>query len=76
MHESYTQVLCVLFDFRATLLPEIAPTSRLPFVSSPHLLEQYTNQSGTIRFGMLMEHLDALAASIALVDGNFVDKIV
>lgn len=37
----------------------------LPFASSPDLLETYTNTSGGIRTGMLMEHLDSLAGSIA-----------
>ncbi|KAH7921130.1 Thioesterase/thiol ester dehydrase-isomerase [Leucogyrophana mollusca] len=37
----------------------------LPFASSPHLLEQYTNASGGLRTGMLMEHLDSLAGSIS-----------
>ncbi|EED81110.1 predicted protein [Postia placenta Mad-698-R] len=37
----------------------------LPFASSPELLEQYINASGGIRTGMLMEHLDSLAGSIA-----------
>ncbi|RPD60785.1 Thioesterase/thiol ester dehydrase-isomerase [Lentinus tigrinus ALCF2SS1-6] len=38
---------------------------RLPFASSPELLENYTNASGGIRTGLLMEHLDSLAGSIA-----------
>ncbi|KAL0952552.1 hypothetical protein HGRIS_006809 [Hohenbuehelia grisea] len=37
----------------------------LQFGSSPELLEQYTNASGGIRTGKLMEHLDSLAGSIA-----------
>ncbi|KAH9477054.1 Acyl-coenzyme A thioesterase 9, mitochondrial [Psilocybe cubensis] len=37
----------------------------LPFGSSSELLEQYTNASGGIRTGKLMEHLDSLAGSIA-----------
>ncbi|KAI5993806.1 thioesterase thiol ester dehydrase-isomerase [Pisolithus orientalis] len=37
----------------------------LPFASSPELFEQYTNASGGLRTGMLMEHLDSLAGSIA-----------
>ncbi|KAF8584449.1 Thioesterase/thiol ester dehydrase-isomerase [Ramaria rubella] len=37
----------------------------LPFRSQPVLLEQYTNASGGIRIGKLMEHLDSLAGSIA-----------
>ncbi|CCM02110.1 uncharacterized protein FIBRA_04187 [Fibroporia radiculosa] len=37
----------------------------LPFASSPELLERYTNASGGIRTGMLMEHLDSLAGGIA-----------
>ncbi|TFK47256.1 Thioesterase/thiol ester dehydrase-isomerase [Heliocybe sulcata] len=37
----------------------------LPFASNPQLLEQYTNASGGIRTGKLMEHLDSLAGSIA-----------
>ena len=38
---------------------------QLPFASSPELLENYTNASGGIRTGLLMEHLDSLAGSIA-----------
>ncbi|KAH9948493.1 Thioesterase/thiol ester dehydrase-isomerase [Amylocystis lapponica] len=37
----------------------------LPFASSADVLEQYTNASGGIRTGMLMEHLDSLAGGIA-----------
>ncbi|KAI0748818.1 HotDog domain-containing protein [Irpex lacteus] len=37
----------------------------LPFHSSSDLLEAYTNTSGGIRTGMLMEHLDNIAGSIA-----------
>ncbi|KIJ60477.1 hypothetical protein HYDPIDRAFT_139201 [Hydnomerulius pinastri MD-312] len=37
----------------------------LPFASSPQLFEQYTNASGGLRTGMLMEHLDSLAGSIS-----------
>jgi acyl-coenzyme A thioesterase 9 len=37
----------------------------LPFASSSELFEQYTNASGTIRLGKLLEHLDSLAGSIA-----------
>lgn len=37
----------------------------LPFASSPELFEQYMNASGGLRTGMLMEHLDSLAGSIA-----------
>lgn len=37
----------------------------LPFASSPEMLEDYTNASGGIRTGLLMEHLDSLAGSIA-----------
>ncbi|KAF5332044.1 hypothetical protein D9758_016557 [Tetrapyrgos nigripes] len=37
----------------------------LPFGSSPKILEEYTNASGGIRTGKLMEHLDSLAGSIA-----------
>ncbi|KAI0830131.1 Thioesterase/thiol ester dehydrase-isomerase [Trametes gibbosa] len=37
----------------------------LPFASDPTLLERYTNASGGIRTGLLMEHLDSLAGSIA-----------
>ncbi|CAA7262575.1 unnamed protein product [Cyclocybe aegerita] len=37
----------------------------LPFGSSSELLEKYTNASGGIRTGKLMEHLDSLAGSIA-----------
>lgn len=36
----------------------------LPFASNPELLEEYTNASGGIRTGMLMEHLDSLAGGI------------
>ncbi|KXN85191.1 Acyl-coenzyme A thioesterase 9, mitochondrial [Leucoagaricus sp. SymC.cos] len=37
----------------------------LPFGSSSELMEQYTNASGGIRTGKLMEHLDSLAGSIS-----------
>ncbi|KAI0369063.1 Thioesterase/thiol ester dehydrase-isomerase [Pilatotrama ljubarskyi] len=37
----------------------------LPYGSNPELLENYTNASGVIRTGLLMEHLDSLARSIA-----------
>ncbi|KAF9446546.1 Thioesterase/thiol ester dehydrase-isomerase [Macrolepiota fuliginosa MF-IS2] len=37
----------------------------LPFGTSSELMEQYTNASGGIRMGKLMEHLDSLAGSIA-----------
>jgi acyl-coenzyme A thioesterase 9 len=37
----------------------------LPFASNKELFEKYTNASGGIRFGRLMEHLDSLAGSIA-----------
>uniref|UniRef100_A0A0W0FHL1 HotDog ACOT-type domain-containing protein n=1 Tax=Moniliophthora roreri TaxID=221103 RepID=A0A0W0FHL1_MONRR len=37
----------------------------LPFGSSAQLLENYTNASGGIRTGKLMEHLDSLAGSIS-----------
>ncbi|KAI0085600.1 Thioesterase/thiol ester dehydrase-isomerase [Irpex rosettiformis] len=37
----------------------------LPFHSSSDLLEAYTNTSGGIRTGKLMEHLDSIAGSIA-----------
>lgn len=37
----------------------------LRFASEPELLEEYTNTSGGIRTGKLMEHLDSLAGSIA-----------
>ena len=37
----------------------------LRFASSPELLEKYTNTSGGIRTGKLMEHLDSIAGSIA-----------
>ncbi|KIY51616.1 Thioesterase/thiol ester dehydrase-isomerase [Fistulina hepatica ATCC 64428] len=37
----------------------------VPFATRPHLLERYTNASGGIRTGMLMEHLDSLAGSIS-----------
>ncbi|KAF8622797.1 hypothetical protein AX15_006727 [Amanita polypyramis BW_CC] len=36
----------------------------LPFGSDPELLEQYTNSSGGVQTGRLMEHLDSLAGSI------------
>ncbi|KZT05215.1 Thioesterase/thiol ester dehydrase-isomerase [Laetiporus sulphureus 93-53] len=49
----------------------------LPFASSPELLERYTNASGGIRTGMLMEHLDSLAGGIAYkhVLGPGVDEL-
>ncbi|KAF9264624.1 Thioesterase/thiol ester dehydrase-isomerase [Marasmius fiardii PR-910] len=37
----------------------------LPFSSSTELYEKYTNATGGIRTGKLMEHLDSLAGSIA-----------
>jgi acyl-coenzyme A thioesterase 9 len=37
----------------------------LPFGSSKQFLDQYTNASGGIRMGKLMEHLDSLAGSIS-----------
>ncbi|KAG7087538.1 hypothetical protein E1B28_013495 [Marasmius oreades] len=37
----------------------------LPFSSSTELYDKYTNASGGIRTGKLMEHLDSLAGSIA-----------
>ncbi|KAF8235879.1 hypothetical protein L208DRAFT_1254629, partial [Tricholoma matsutake] len=37
----------------------------LPFGSSSSLLEEYTNATGGIRTGKLMEHLDSLAGSIS-----------
>lgn len=37
----------------------------LRFASQPELFEKYTNTSGGIRTGKLMEHLDSLAGSIA-----------
>lgn len=37
----------------------------LPFASNKELFEQYTNASGGIRTGKLMEHLDFLAGSIS-----------
>ncbi|KZP19840.1 Thioesterase/thiol ester dehydrase-isomerase [Athelia psychrophila] len=37
----------------------------LPFKSNTALLDSYTNASGGIRVGKLMEHLDSLAGSIA-----------
>ncbi|KAF9529036.1 HotDog domain-containing protein [Crepidotus variabilis] len=37
----------------------------LPFSSSKELFEQYTNATGGIRTGKLMEHLDSMAGSIA-----------
>ena len=37
----------------------------LRFYSEPGLLEKYTNTTGGIRTGMLMEHLDSLAGAIA-----------
>ncbi|KAI0261927.1 Thioesterase/thiol ester dehydrase-isomerase [Gloeopeniophorella convolvens] len=49
----------------------------LPFRSDPELLEQYTNASGGIRTGKLLEHLDSLAGSIAYkhVLGPAVEKV-
>jgi acyl-coenzyme A thioesterase 9 len=50
----------------------------LPFASNPLLLEKYTNASGGIRTGKLMEHLDSLAGSIAykhvLGPGQTIDR--
>ncbi|KAL4077461.1 thioesterase thiol ester dehydrase-isomerase [Scleroderma citrinum] len=46
-------------------LRDICTIRILRFASSPELLEQYTNASGGLRTGMLMEHLDSLAGSIA-----------
>lgn len=37
----------------------------LPFSEEPDLVDRYTNASGGIRTGKLMEHLDSLAGSIA-----------
>ena len=37
----------------------------LRFASEPQLFENYTNTSGGIRTGKLMEHLDSLAGSIS-----------
>lgn len=37
----------------------------LPFASNKQLFEQYTNASGGIQTGKLMEHLDSLAGSIS-----------
>ena len=37
----------------------------LPFASSPEFLEQYTNASGGIRTGKIMEVLDSTAGSVA-----------
>ncbi|KAF8464814.1 HotDog domain-containing protein [Gautieria morchelliformis] len=37
----------------------------LAFASEPDLLDQYTNASGGLRIGKLMENLDSLAGSIA-----------
>jgi acyl-coenzyme A thioesterase 9 len=37
----------------------------LPFGTDPNLLEEYTNATGGIRTGKLMEHLDSIAGSIA-----------
>ena len=37
----------------------------LRFHSEPGLLEKYSNATGGIRAGMLMEHLDSLAGAIA-----------
>ncbi|EIN05854.1 Thioesterase/thiol ester dehydrase-isomerase [Punctularia strigosozonata HHB-11173 SS5] len=37
----------------------------LPFASEPDLLDRYTNASGGIRTGKLLEHLDSLAGSIS-----------
>ncbi|KZT24926.1 Thioesterase/thiol ester dehydrase-isomerase [Neolentinus lepideus HHB14362 ss-1] len=53
--------------------PELVPRNMhdsyceqlLSFASNPQLLEQYTNASGGIQTGKLMEHLDSLAGSIA-----------
>lgn len=37
----------------------------LPFKSSQEFLEQYTNASGGIRIGKIMEVLDSIAGSVA-----------
>jgi acyl-coenzyme A thioesterase 9 len=37
----------------------------LPFKTSPEFLEQYTNASGGIRTGKIMELLDSTAGSVA-----------
>uniref|UniRef100_D8QHQ8 HotDog ACOT-type domain-containing protein n=1 Tax=Schizophyllum commune (strain H4-8 / FGSC 9210) TaxID=578458 RepID=D8QHQ8_SCHCM len=37
----------------------------LPFSKEPKLVDRYTNASGGIRTGKLMEHLDSIAGSIA-----------
>ena len=37
----------------------------IPFASSTELFEAYTNTSGGVRTGKLMEHLDSLAGSIS-----------
>ncbi|KAL1745480.1 HotDog domain-containing protein [Schizophyllum fasciatum] len=37
----------------------------LPFSAEPKLVDRYTNASGGIRTGKLMEHLDSIAGSIA-----------
>lgn len=37
----------------------------LPFGSDANLIEEYTNATGGIRTGKLMEHLDSIAGSIA-----------
>lgn len=47
----------------------------LPFASEPQLLEQYTNASGGIRTGKLMEHLDSLAGSIAFVNSQLLKYV-
>jgi acyl-coenzyme A thioesterase 9 len=37
----------------------------LPFASEPALQDAYTNASGGLRTGKLMEHLDSLAGGVA-----------
>lgn len=39
----------------------------IPFSSDPELREQYINMYGDLRFGKILEDLDALAAEIAYI---------
>ncbi|KDR74111.1 hypothetical protein GALMADRAFT_250901 [Galerina marginata CBS 339.88] len=68
-HETHPAVETPKVPTKAPLTPRRMHDSYtelvLPFGTSSQLLEKYTNASGGIRFGKLMEHLDSLAGSIA-----------